>query len=167
VKWVRTFPAGIPEGRNYVVDQIERVHMERHKYVPVFGQLGGDTVIIEWDLAVDPEMMAAFEARVADDPCRVQVAPYRLYPVSSALPGPVWAHRHVINPSHAYWVAEGDPCCGYFGLGLVYLPHAVVRAYLETGPEVASDQEFSRWHHENVEPRVPIHWDVRPVHLHY
>ena len=48
----------------------------------------------------------------------------------------------------------------------MYLPLSIVRAYLGTRSDVTGDSEFSRWHHDHAGARVPIRWEVRPVHLH-
>jgi hypothetical protein len=165
MRWIRTFPASIPDGRSYVTDTLDRAYMNDYNYVPVFEQFTDDTVITEWDLAFGPETMAAFTAHIAADPGRVHVAPYRLYPRSTGLPEPVWAHRHAAGGVR--WVSEGDPECDWFSFGLAYLPLVIVRAYLATRPERTGDSLFSRWHHETAGARVPVHWDVRPVHLHY
>jgi hypothetical protein len=163
--WVRTFPAEIPPGRGYVVDDLPRITMTGYNYVPVLEQLNGGTVIAEWDIAFSPEDRARFDQACGADPERVHVAPYRLYPRSTNLPEPVWAHRRAgcLPP----WIGEDEPVCDLFGFGLVYLPAAVVRRYLSTGPEVTGDAIFSQWHHDAGLGPVPVHWDVRPVHLHY
>lgn len=164
MKWVRTFPAEIPAGRGHVVDGLPRILMSGYNYVPVLERLGGDAVIVEWDLAVSYEDRERFTGICEADPGRVHVAPYTLYPVSTSLPAPVFAHRRVgRNPP---WI-DCDEVCDLFGFGLVYLPHAVVRRYLATMPEVTGDAVFSRWHHGEGLGPVPVHWDVRPVHLHY
>jgi hypothetical protein len=143
VRWVRTWPADIPAGRSYVVDDLKRIVMDSYNYVPVLEQLDGDTVIIEWDLAVSFEDKGRF----------------------TALREPVWAHRmpHRLPP----WITEADQECIWFSFGLVYLPHMIVTRYLATGPEVTGDALFSQWHHAQGLSPVPVHWNVRPVHLHY
>lgn len=168
MRWVRTWPAKIPVGRAYVSDLLPRIEMADYKYVPVLEQIvvaGEDTVIIEWDLAVSLEDRERFTITCAADPDRVHVAAYPLYPVSTGLPEPVWAHRKVgRNPA---WITKGEPWCDLFSFGLVYLPHAIVSKYLATAPEVSSDDLFSRWHHREGLGIVPVHWNVTPVHLHY
>lgn len=168
MRWVRTWPAVIPEDRAYVVDSLPRITMDSYNYVPVLEQLaasGENTVVIEWDLAVSHEDRERFTARCEALPDCVQVAPYRLYPVSTNLPEPVWAHRHAAR--RPPWIGEDDPECDLFGFGLVYLPHAVVTRHLATGPESTGDAVFSAWHHREGLGPVPVSWDVRPVHLHY
>lgn len=139
--------------------------MSGHNYLPVLEQLDGDTVIAEWDIAFDFVDMAWFTARCLEDPERVRVAPYRLFPESTNLPAPVWAHRRVgRNPG---WITDGEQECDLFSFGLVYLPHTVVSKYLATSPETTSDDLFSRWHHRAGLGPVPVAWDVHAVHLHY
>lgn len=165
MRWVRTFPAQVPEGRAYVSDGLPRLVMSDYNYVPVLEQLGEDTVIIEWDLAVSFEDRGRFTALCEADPDRVHVGAYRLYPVSTALPEPVWAHRKVARLPP--WVNQWDGTCDLFSFGLVYLPHSIVTRYLATKPEATGDAIFSQWHHAQGLGPVPVHWDVRPVHLHY
>jgi hypothetical protein len=77
----------------------------------------------------------------------------------------VWAHRVVSrNPP---WVNEWDDWCDWFSFGLVYLPHALIREYLTSEPDTTGDTLFSQWHYRAGHGPVPIHWDVRPIHLHY
>jgi hypothetical protein len=165
VRWVRTFPAEIPEGRAYVSDGLPRLVMSGFNYVPVLEQLDGDTVIVEWDIAVSFEDRDRFTELCSADPDRVHVAPYQLYPVSTHLPGPVWAHR--VATRHPPWINQWDGTCDLFSFGLVYLPHAIVRRYLATMPAVTGDALFSMWHYAEEFGPVPVHWDVRPVHLHF
>jgi hypothetical protein len=148
-----------------VVDGLPRIEMSGHNYLPVLEQLDGDTVIVEWDLAVSREDTARFTAACQASPGRVRVAPYKLYPISTNLQAPVWAHRRVgRNPP---WITPADQECDLFGFGLAYLPHMIVKEYLETGPEVSSDALFSQWHHTVKLGPVPVCWDVQPVHLHH
>ena len=165
MRWVRTWPERIPPGRSYVVDGIPKILMSGHDYAPVLAQLDGDTVIVEWDLAVSPEDIRAFENWCEIDPEEVHVAPYRLYPVSTGLPAPVWAHRRVGRASP--WITKGDAECDLFGFGLVYLPLAVVRRHLDAKLGVTGDARFSQWHYGAGLGPVQVHWDVRPIHLHY
>jgi hypothetical protein len=167
VRWVRTWPAKIPKDRAHVVDGLEQIVMNDYNYVPVLEQLdgGGGTVIIEWDLAVSFEDKERFTRICEGHPKVVHVAPYRLYPRSTNLPKPVWAHRDAgRNPP---WISEYDSWCDLFSFGLVYLPHAIVREYLASEPETTGDTLFSQWHHRTGHGPVHVHWAVRPVHLHY
>lgn len=165
MRWVRTWPARIPVDRSYVVDQLPRIEMADYNYVPVLEQLDDDTVIVEWDIAVDAVDILRFSSACLAEPDRVRVAPYRLFPRSTNLPETVWAHRRVgQNPP---WITEDVPECDLFSFGLVYLPHSIVTRYLATKPEVTGDAIFSKWHHSQGLGPVPVAWDVRPIHLHY
>jgi hypothetical protein len=139
--------------------------MADYNYVPVLQQLDSDTVIVEWDIAVDAIDIIRFSAACLLEPDRVLVAPYRLFPISTNLPETVWAHRKATG--HPPWITEGEPECDLFSFGLVYLPLAVVQKHLATDPGVTGDSRFSQWHHAAKLGPVPVHWDVRPVHLHY
>lgn len=169
MRWVRTWPARMPpeeDPRSYVTDRLPRVLMD-HDYAPVLAGFTGDTVVVEWDIAFGPDDMQAFENHVARAPGRIHVAPYRLYPKSTSLPGPVWAHRHYHGPTSIPWIEEGDPFCDWFGFGFIYFPLTIVHRYLQTNPVNEGDSSFSRWHFDEIGETVPVHWDVRPVHLHY
>lgn len=156
----------IPVGRAYVSDLLPRIEMSDYNYVPVLEQISGkNTVIVEWDLAVSFEDRAAFQRACWSQPDRVHVAPYRLYPVSTNLSEPVWAHRRV--GQQPPWIYTNERLCDLFGFGLVYLPATVVTRYLATSPEVTGDSIFSQWHHREGLGPVPVHWDVRPIHLHH
>ena len=50
MKWIRTFPAKIPDNRSYVVDNIPVVYMDKN-YLVVLENLIDDTIIVEWDIA--------------------------------------------------------------------------------------------------------------------
>jgi len=170
VKWARTWPASIPPGRSYVTDQLPRIVMDGD-YRPVLASLEQDTVITEWDLAVSLEDMLAFTAACEADPGTVRVAPYRLYHRKrDGQPVPVWAHQSAWHyaPLTGRHIGDGEPACDWFGLGLAYLPLAVVQKFLASGPaRPVTDKTFSQWHHDAGLGPVPVEWGVRPVHLHY
>jgi hypothetical protein len=134
-----------------------------------------DMLLTEWDIAVGQEDLRTFARRAGATPGRVLVAPYRIYADVYNLPRDVWAHRHwdgtgadTVTPVGARSVATGDPVCNLFGLGMVYLPRALVRGFLDEGYATHfGDKEFSMWHWSRVAREVPICWDVRPVHLNY
>jgi hypothetical protein len=84
MKLVRSWPAVIPEGRFYVVDDIPKFIMgdegERQFDYRGLVDLDDDVVLIEWDIAIGAEQLALFMARAKDEPDRVRVAPYYLRP---------------------------------------------------------------------------------------
>jgi hypothetical protein len=166
VRLLRSWPPKIPAGRSFVVDATEKLTIDGYDYAPL-GDVADDVVLLEWDIAVDADGLERFVALARSDPSRVVVAPYRLYVSTNSdrpLPrGPVWAHRRA-DGSH---VDTGEPACALFGLGMVYLPRAVVAAFLAAWKGHFSDTAFAGWHRRHVAPNVPIAWEVHAQHLHY
>ena len=64
------------------------------------------------------------------------------------------------------FVAEGEPTCHLWGLGVTYLPRVVIREFLEAWPGHFNDGAVSGWYYRHY-GETPIAWDVRPIHLHY
>lgn len=165
MKLLRSWPARVPEGRNYVVDGVERLIIDRYTYEKLF-DVDDDIVMLEWDIAIDPEDLDQFTTAARENPGDVVVAPYRL-----RRPPPrktEWVHRYATNEH----VQFGDPFCHWFGLGLTYLPRGIIRHFRaeferEGWPEGFNDCTLSMWHWRVLRKEVPIMWDVRPVHLHY
>lgn len=170
MKLVRSWPATIPAGRSYVVDDAERLVISAHDYQPL-RSITDDLLLLEWDIAVGAADLNAFVSYTREDPTSVIVAPYILY----TEPEPVWAHRfwsgeggNTPDPGSAIPVYAGAPTCNLFGLGMVYLPKDIVAAFFASGYAThAGDVEFSMWHYRNVAEDVRITWDVLPVHLNY
>lgn len=175
MRLLRSWPESIPSGRHYVVDGFERVALTNCNYDPLRAHLGEPILLLEWDIAVAQEDLLRFAALARETPDRVLVAPYRIYADAYSLPADVWAHRHwdgeprgMAQPGNPTPVATGDPVCQLFGLGMVYLPAAVLTQWFaDAWAPHFGDVEFSMWHHLYVTPDVPICWDVRPVHLNY
>lgn len=165
MRLIRSWPWRVPPGRAYVVDDIEHLVLDNHNYRPL-ADVDDDVVLLEWDIAVSLEDLRAFVGHAREARDEVLVAPYRLYPAG------IWAHRTWTGRGPGAWGAEpvedGAATCNLFGLGLVYLPRALVAAFLKAGwANHFGDVEFSMWHYKNVTKDVRIAWDVRPVHLHY
>lgn len=155
-------------------------------YWGLFERATEDFILIEWDIALSLEDRLRFESLCQERPDHVQVAPYRHYFYRNNFRDYAWMHRS--GPMN--FVNEGDPFCFYFGFGLIYLPLDVVKQYIkdandyrtivsERGTEyklnpgappigATFDCLFSDWYATvtNMRP-VPIHWDVRPIHLNY
>lgn len=144
------------------------VYIEHYDYRRFFESTTEDTILIEWDIAIGFTSRTRFEKAVSKRPDEVQVAPYRLHPISTLRPSNevIWAHRD----SHANPVNTYDPACVWFGFGLIYFPQETVKQYISEIPhdEQCNDQSFSLWHQKAFPGRrVKIHWDVNVTHLHY
>ncbi len=171
MKLVRSWPAVIPEGRSYVVDDIPRFIMDGFDYRGL-ADLDDDVVLIEWDIAVGGEQLERFMARAAAEPDRVRVAPYLLYrgKREGQTQIPFYCHR-VREQGMRTWVkGPDDTYCHMFGFGLIYLPAEIIRQFVAQMNPAAhfGDTEFSRWHMRHAKYRnVPIEWDCHAIHLHY
>jgi hypothetical protein len=184
MKLVRSWPAEIPEGRAYVVDDIPKFVMgrdgERQFDYRGLVDLNDDVVLIEWDIAIGGAELALFMKRAKKEPDRVRVAPYFLYrggrPADRRGPGvaqiPFYCHR-IRDPGTRSWVrGPEDKHCNLFGFGLVYLPAVLLKAFVAQMDPAShfGDTEFSKWHMRNAPKdhrNVPIDWDCHAVHLHY
>ena len=62
MKWVRAWPDPLPEGRNYVVDQLPRVPVNHYDYSALATVNDEPICLLDWDMAMAPENMAAFAA---------------------------------------------------------------------------------------------------------
>lgn len=172
MRWLRSWPRPIIPRRSYVYDphNIPRLENDDNAYGHAIASVRESFVMVEWDLALDSLDRKAFEAAIARNPKRVCVAPFRLFPTSTGLPAPVWAHRQVVGPTAWRWVNEDEPWCDWFGFGLIYFPEAVLKAarpLFETmNTHLGADTLFSAWHFPKYGP-VEIVWECRPKHLHW
>lgn len=188
--WVRSWPAVIPPGRRYVVDSLPRLVIEGYDLATAdpeagwcLGDLHPDSLarageptdrrgffLVEWDIAYSPGDKLAMERAAAQRPDEVCVAPYKLYPVSTGLLEPVWAHSNGELPGTA-WSVTGDDHCDHFALGMAYLPWALVTGFMRDRSLMSdprfTDTNFSLWHFHTIGKRVRIAWAARPVHLHW
>ena len=187
MKLVRSWPETIPPDRSYIVDDIPKFIMgkdgDRQYDYRYLLDLNDDVVLIEWDIAVGAEHLAAFMARAKAEPDRVRVAPYVLYrrasrqgpahrrssaPIRGQIP--FYVHRLRSHKERCWVRGPQDTHCQMFGFGLVYLPQKLLQAFVDQMDPAShfGDSEFSRWHMRNVSPPdVPIDWDIPLVHLHY
>lgn len=179
MKLIRSWPLQIPRNRTgYVEDDAPRMVMQMHDYRRGgLADIDNDLLLLEWDIAVAKEDLQQFADLARKNPDDVLVAPYRLY--GDRYPNlqepMIWAHRHwagepkgMAGTEGAHPVATGDPTCNLFGLGMIYLPLELVRAFFaDDFSNHVGDVEFSQWHYWNVAKDVPIAWDVRPVHLNF
>lgn len=171
MKFIRSWPQDVPERRNYVVDNLPRFVMDDYSYRGL-GDLADDVLLIEWDLAIGKEDLDHFADLCRAEPDRVLVAPYRIYQQTTTddvYREPFWVHRRYADETEQSmrFVTPEDATCHLWGVGLVYLPRAVIDGFLAGWPGHMSDAALSGWHHRHVEQETRIAWDVRPVHLHY
>ncbi len=167
MRLIRSWPLRQPSGRNYVIDDAERLYNDNYDYGSI-ADIGDDVIHIDWDTAVSREHLEAFAAHCKAEPERVRVAPVPVYPDSrKGLAGTIWNLKRYEGSGMRY-LQTGEPSCHLFGFGMVYLPHALIRGYLEAFPgENLGDIAFAGWHHRNIAEEVPVDWQVRPIHLHY
>lgn len=167
---VRSWPQVVPHDRNYVVDTLPRFVMTDYSYRGL-GDLNDDVLVIEWDMAIGQEDLTRMVGHATARPDEVTVAPYRLYQGTAspvAYPKPMWAmRRYQDDEASMRYVEEFEPTCHLWGLGVTYLPRAVIADFLAAWPGHFSDTSISGWHYRNITRETRIAWDVRPVHLHY
>lgn len=170
---IRAVPKEIPKDRNYVVDQLDAIPMWDYD-MAFLREYKDDVILLEWDMAVAYHDLVNFIIHARNAPQLVHVAPYILYPISTDLTGPVYAHRHMVReiPLHLDWIDYGDPVCDLFSTGMVYLPQEVIAASaladeLITWHDNLNDSKLAFWYYYSYHRKIPVHWDVRPIHLHY
>lgn len=172
MRLVRTFPATIPQGRAYVVDDAERVVNENYSYRGLAG-LGDDVVHLDWDQAVGRLDLIKFVERCKADPDRARVVPVLVDTAARpGLPYPVWNCRVLVGNRLRY-ITVGDATADLFGFGMVYLPGKALaefedryRQALDDGSIRFDDSGFSGWYTSQYGPAA-VDWDVPCVHLHY
>jgi hypothetical protein len=189
--WEQSAKAADRTGRGIVWDpaQCEQIYIGNYNYWDFFNSgLDDDVIIIEMDMAISYTDRRRFEAYCREKPDIVHVAPYEHRQFKNVYEQAGYVHRNCVNA----FVRPGDEYCLYFGFGLVYLPLQMIGQFVkaisdgvivkddrdhdfdlgmkyETGEPAnfASDCTFSYWHSTVIGDPVPVHWDVRPVHLHY
>lgn len=119
--------------------------------------------MLEWDIALDRQSRDRFASNALDNPDRVRVAPYMLYPAGK----PVQVHRWGGRP-----IPDGQPQADSVGFGCIYFPQTVLDALWDGPPPrrlarqgVLNDGVFSDWHRARY-GTVDVDWTVHPQHLH-
>jgi hypothetical protein len=173
MRLIRSFPDPTPEGRNYIVDDAERVLNTGYSYRGLVA-VGDDLIHLDWDMAVSREDLERFATRARQAPDRVLVGPQRVDVGDGRrhLREPVWNMRRYVGPAMEH-VPTGAPTCDLYGFGMVYLPGKLLRAFedrwraeLDDGSVRFDDTGFAGWTTKEQGP-AEIDWSVRPVHLHY
>jgi len=165
----------MPEGRAYVATSPGRSSSRAAfrqlltygdgEYNQAFRFLFEPVVLVHWDLALEPDDVEAFERAIAQSPDEVHVAPFRLWPFSTGLDRPVWAHRH----ADLSWIRDGDERAELVSFGCIYLPKRAL--------EVARSCDIWCASVEHVEETISfsrawgaggrVCWDCRPKHLNW
>lgn len=121
-------------------------------------------VILDGDVAIDPQMVSAMLTAMDKDPSVVWTAPVRLWPASRMERSWVWGHW----TDHPSQVVE--PTAKWFSFGFTYLPaellEAAIKAGLRTWTYPSVDARMSKLAVAKDIPAlvVPECW---PVHLHF
>ncbi len=170
---IRSFPATVPPGRSYIVDDAER-HLNADYDYRGLVAYGDDLIHLDWDMAIGREDLEHFAEHARREPDRVLVGPQRVDVGDGRrhLAKPVWNMRRYVGDRLQH-VGSFDPTCDLYGFGLVYLPGKLLRAFedrwraeLDDGSVRFDDTGFAGWAYRECGP-APICWDVHPVHLHY
>lgn len=159
---VRAWPQRPPAGRPHIEDGWPRVPVDDYDYAGL-ASLGRDVISMDWDTACSAEDLRGFARVAAASPAEVLAAPVRTYY------GPRPGQWNLARADGQIVGEDERPARVYqAGFGLVYLPHAVLTAYLADKPgQRLTDPVFSSWHYERTGRGVRVCWSVRPVHLHY
>lgn len=170
---IRSFPAAIPDNRNYIIDDAQKLINVCYNYQGLV-DIDDDIIHLDWDQAIGRDDLITFARRARQNPDRVLVGPTpieRDYPNGHSSN---WnCFKYEPNGVSKRFVKTGEPTCDLFGFGMVYLPRKMVlefvdtyRAQLDAGTERFNDMAFSGWYTNAYGP-ADICWDVTVVHLHY
>lgn len=167
MRLIRSFPADIPPGRSYVIDDAQRFVNADYDYRGL-AAVGDDLIHLDWDTAVSRGDLTTFAALAHKAPDSVLVAPVRMEPGSRAgLAEPVWnCRRYLPGEIGMRYVTSADQACDLFGFGMLYLPHALLAEFEQAWAGHFGDIEFAGWHHRTY-GEAALTWDIHPVHLHY
>jgi hypothetical protein len=171
---IRSWPDPLPPGRNYVVDDAQRLVNTDYDYRGLTG-IGDDVIHLDWDTAVSRSDLMLFARLAREHPDRVLVAPQPLEPGHRrGITEQVWNCRVYTNEGQGTrWVRTGEPIAHLFGFGMVYLPLETMREFdatfrpdLDAGRVKFDDTGFAGWYFRQ-RGGAEIAWPVRPVHVHY
>lgn len=176
-QWYRSWPSPTDwaehklETRPHVVDNLPRILMAGQNYKTVSELNSLQTMdgwpdesfcMLEWDIALDPVGMRAFQAFALLEPREILVAPYRFHDTWICWEGnPGDGPSLDSRPGNA-----GDARIDSFGLGCLYLPRVVLTEFLSVMDKFGfTDGTFGRWYREKY-GKVRITWEVHPQHVH-
>lgn len=171
IRFVSTELAAVEREQTHVCEhQLHIVLVENWDLSSALAQLPDEPfVMVEWDIAFEPDVIEYMEACIAGAPHDVHVAPYHLWPQSTELPGPVIAHRLACSEPPGYrWIQNAEAWhvvrCDAFSLGLIYWPRELLRVartleLRDPGADVTLSRAWGRGGR--------IAWGAWPVHLHW
>jgi hypothetical protein len=121
-------------------------------------------LILDGDVAIDPLDHAVMFTAIGDEPDAVQVAPVKLWPISTHRKSWVWGHGQ--GDYSQLGMDEPD----VFTFSYTYLPRALIEACIEAGMEdwtyPGVDRHVSEVARESGIP-VRVVWDASPKHLNF
>lgn len=167
--WWRSWPhpdEPRQKGRAHVVDDLPRLIMRDGDYGTVEGGLPDvepGFCMLEWDVALGARERALFEDIAMEEPDRVLVAPYDIYPEGQP---PTVVHKvcpDVSKPGMRFPANTNDWTVHSFGFGCIYLPQRTLLPW--PSGKVMRDSTFSDWHIAR-HGHARLTWDVHPQHLH-
>jgi hypothetical protein len=159
IPWYRSWPESWRIDAAYVSDTMPKLLMHSYDYNTITNWPNHDLILLEWDIAIDLHDRTVFEAFANASRNEISVAAYRLS-------NHEWVHSYYDDTNQLQRVNYGRSFCDHFGLGIVYLPIEIVRAWKATKPDRWTDGTMSLWHHQNGYPQVAIDWYPRVAHLH-
>jgi hypothetical protein len=174
MRLIRSFPDPLPAGRNYVVDDCERLVNTDYSYRGLVA-LDDDVIHLDWDTAVGRDTLIEFAKQCRSEPGRVRVAPQRFEAGHRrGFVTPQWNCLVYDHDGQALrYVTETDVEAHLFGFGMVYLPRPVLREFEDTfgaqfdaGKERFGDTSFAGWHYRRF-GGAPIEWGCKTVHVHF
>jgi hypothetical protein len=127
-------------------------------------QQASGMLILDGDVAIDPEMTAVMLNVIFEAPDVVHTAPVKIWPASTGRQSWVWSHWEKEASQ------ESDPRPRYFSFCFTYLPAALIEACVKAGLE--------GWQYPNVDASVSDHArrgkfearavpGIEPVHLNW
>jgi len=130
-------------------------------------------IFVDHDVDFTPFVLERMKFHIEQEPNKVHVGPYLLYPLSTRLPSPVWHMRRFSwadKGMNSVWGELSWDTCDSFAFGFTYIPkHEWEQLYLQIESmrwqRVADCYGFERWHSGKYEP-AKIEWDCVVCHTH-
>ena len=176
MRWFQSFPWPAPENRSFVAwrpGAVERIVVEHGAYGEAIRRMyqasGSGFFMIEWDIALGLDQVAAMEAAARWRPEYIHVGNYALH--HQAEPPRVQWNQPVAKTEQASreWRSKDILDCDQPGLGLIWFPVWVLELMEAENRWQAlrypnADATFWNWVGKD---KMHVVEDVRPVHLHW